>query len=104
MPDDGKDGRLHRLCHPWDQGALRIAGPLGNVLLEDLEQRFVAVVKVRRRLASPRSKLFTHVLDPLNHALGQHRRESETPSSLLRAIKLWYILPALPHSHDGRLK
>ena len=42
----------------------------------------------------------------LNHALGEHRlsRELETPSSLLRAIKLWYILPALLHSQDGRVK
>ena len=33
IPDDGKDGRLHGLCYPWDQDALGIAGPLDDVPL-----------------------------------------------------------------------
>ena len=67
---------------------------------------FTTVVKVQPRLATAHAKLSTHVLVLLNHALGEHRlsRELETPSSLLRAIKLWYILPALLHSQDGRVK
>ena len=38
--------------------------------------------------------------------LGEHRqnRQSETSNSLVRAIKLGYILPALLHSQDGRVK
>ena len=49
--------------------------------------------------------LFTEVLG-LNHALGEHRRnrQSETPTSLLRSIKLWYIFTALLHSQDDRVK
>ena len=83
-----------------------IAGPLHDVPLEYLQQRFTTVVKVQPRLAAAHAKLFTHVLSLLNHALGGHRqnRQSETPNSLLRAIKLWYILPALLHSQDGRVK
>ena len=61
---------------------------------------------VQPGLAAPHAKLLTHVLGLLNHALGGHRpnRHSETPSSLLRAIKLWYIVPALLHSQDNRVK
>ena len=83
-----------------------IAGPLHDVPLEYLQQRFTTVVKVQPRLAAAHAKLFTHVLSLLNHALGGHRqsRQSETPNSLLRAMKLWYILPALLHSQDGRVK
>ncbi|CAN0583788.1 unnamed protein product, partial [Laminaria digitata] len=38
--------------------------------------------------------------------MGGHRpnRDSATPNSLLRAIKLWYLMPALRHSPDGRIK
>ena len=106
IPDDGEDGRLHRLCHLWDQDTLKITGPLDDVLREDLKQRFVTVVKVQLRLATAHAKLIAHMLGLLNHTLGHHRQngESETPSSLLRAIRLWHIPPALLHSHDGRVK
>ena len=106
MPDDGEIGWLHGLCYPWDQDTLGIAGPIDNVPLEDLEQRFTTVVKVQPRLATAHAKLFTHVLSLLIHALGEHRkrRQSETPDSLLWGIKLWYILPALLHSQGGRVK
>ena len=30
--------------------------------------------------------------------------DSSTPNSLLRAIKLWYLMLALVHSPDGRIK
>ena len=52
IPDDGEDGRLHKLCYPWDQKALGIAGPLDDFLLEDLEQDFLTVVQVTPRLAT----------------------------------------------------
>ena len=47
-----------------------------------------------------------YVLCILNHAVGEHRpnRDSSTPNSLLRAIKIWYLMPALLHSPDGRIK
>ena len=52
------------------------------------------------------ARLSVHVLGILNHAMGEHRpnRDSATPNSLLRAIKLWYLMPALLHSPDGRIK
>jgi len=89
-PDDREDGRRDGLLYPWDQNTLGIAGPLDDVPLEDLQQRFVTVVKVQSRLATAHAKLITHVLGLLNHALGEHRphRQSETPTSLLRSIKL----------------
>ena len=106
IPNDGKEGRLHGLCYPWDQDTLGIADLLDDVPLGDVELRFTTVVKVQLRLATAHVKLSTHVLALLNHALGEHRlsRELETPNSLLRAIKLWYILPALLQSQDGRAK
>ena len=105
-PDDGEEERRDGLCYPWDQNTLGIAGPLDDVPLENLQQRFVTLVKMQPRLATAHAKLITHVLGLLNHALGEHRQStpSETSQSLLRSIKLWYILPALPHSQDGRMK
>lgn len=48
----------------------------------------------------------THLLGFFNYAFGEHRqnRESETTHSLLKAITMWYIVPALLHSQDGRVK
>ena len=73
IPDDGEDGPLHGLCYPWDQDTWGIAGPLDDVPLEDLEQRFT-VVKAQPRLATAHAKLFTHVLSLSNHAFGEHRQ------------------------------
>lgn len=85
-----------------------VAGPLNGVPLQDLKQRFVAVVKkVQPTLATAHAKLFTHVLGLLNHALGEHRqnRESETPNSLLGGIVVMVCIPpALLHSQDERVK
>lgn len=41
-----------------------------------------------------------------NHALGGYRliRNLAAPISLLRAIKLLYVLLVLPHSLDDRIK
>ena len=79
--------------------SLGIAGPLDDVSLEQLQQRFITVVRVQPGLPTTHAKLLAHVLGLLNHVLGAHRanRHSETPISLLRAIKLWYIVSAMLH-------
>ena len=56
-PDDGEEGRRDGLCCPWDQNTLGIAGSLDDVRLEDLQQRFVTVIKVKPGLASAHAKL-----------------------------------------------
>lgn len=105
-PDDEDEGQRQGLYYPWDQDSLGVAGPLDNVSLQDLQQRFITVVRVKPELATPHAKLITHSFGLVNHALGVHRPNGSenTPNSLLRAIKLWYILPALLHSQDGRMK
>ena len=104
-PDNNWGERREELCYPRDQKSPGIAGPLDDVSLEQL-QRFLTVVRVQPGLATAHAKLPTHMLGLLNHTLGAHRpnRQSETPSSLLGAIKLWYIVPELLHSHDSRVK
>ena len=104
--------RWRRTAPGWPLPSLRskhighAAGPLDDIPLEDLQQSFATIVKVQPRLATAHAKLVTHVLCLLNHALGDHRQSTqpETPQSLLRSTKLWYILPALLHSQDGRMK
>ena len=58
------------------------------------------------QLAGAQARLSVHTLVILNHAMGEHRpnRDPATPNSLLRAIKLWYLIPALLQSPDGRIK
>ena len=62
--------------------------------------------KVRPQLGGAHVRLSVHVPGILDHGTGEHRpnRDSATPDSLMRAIKLWYIMPALLHSPDGRIK
>ena len=98
-PDNNWDERREEVCYPWDQNSLGIAGPLDDVSLEQLQQRFITVVRVQPGLPTTHAKLLAHVLGLLNHVLGAHRanRHSETPISLLRAIKLWYIVSAMLH-------
>lgn len=86
IPDDSEGRQLHGLCYLQD--TLGVAGPLDDVLLDDLEQCFITVVKVQLRLASAHAKLCTLVLGLLNQALGHDHqtRTSETSNSLLRAI------------------
>ena len=47
-----------------------------------------------------------HALGVLNHAMGEDgpNRDSAATNSLLRAIKLWYLMLALLHSPAGRIK
>lgn len=42
----------------------------------------------------------------INYAIGENQPNGDlaTPNSHLRAIQLWYIMPALPNSSDGRVK
>ena len=79
---------------------------LDAVSLEDLRQRLATGKKVQTQFARARALLSGYVVGILNHAMGEHRpnRDSTTPNSLLRAIKLLYIMPALLHSPDGRIK
>ena len=62
--------------------------------------------KVQPRLEGAHARISVHVLGILKHSMGEHQpnRDSATPNSLLRASKLWYIMPALLHSPDGRIK
>lgn len=94
------------MLYPWDQNSLGTTGPLDGVSLEHLQRRFIAIVKVEPGLAAANTKHLTRVLGLLNHALEAHppNRHSEATSSLLRAMKLWHIVPAPLHSHDSRVK
>ena len=73
--------------------------------MDDLGQRFATKNKMQQ-LAGAHARLSFHVLGILNHAMGENRpnRDSATPNSLLRAMKLWYVMSALLHSSDGRIK
>ena len=81
-------------------------GPLDAVSLEDLGQRFATGKKLQPQLSGAHVRLSGHILGIRTMLLGEHRpnRDSATPISLLRAIKLWYLMPALLHSPDGRIK
>ena len=103
---DDEDLRNRGLWYGWDQNSLGIGPPLDAVSLDDLGQRFTIGKKVQPQLADAQALLSVHVLDILNHAMGEHRsnRDSATPNSLLRVIKLWYLMSALLRSPDGRIK
>ena len=101
-----EDLRSRGLWYRWDQNSPGIGPPLDAVSLENLGQRFATGKTVQLQLAGAHARLSVHVLGILNHAMGEHRpnRDSATPSSLLRAIKIWCLMPALLHSPDGRMK
>ena len=44
---------MESVCYPWEQDTLGIAGPLDDVPLEDLKQRFTTVIKAQPRLVLP---------------------------------------------------
>ena len=50
--------------------------------------------KVQPQLSGAHARLSVHVLGILNHVVGPSR-DSATPNSLLRVIKLWYLMPHL---------
>ena len=88
----------------WD--SVVIGPPLDVVSLDDLGQHFATRKKYSLSWQSHNKRPSVHVLGILNHALREHRpnRDSATPNSLLREIKLWYLMPILLHSPDGRIK
>ena len=77
-----------------------------QVSWDNLQQRFATGEKVQPQLAGAHARVIVHVLGILNHAMGKHRSNwnSASPNSLLRGIRLRYIMPALLHSPDGRIK
>ena len=100
------DLRSRGLSYGWYQNGLGTGPPLDVVSVEALGQRLATGKKVQPQLAGAHARLSVHVLGVLNHAMGEHQpnRDSTTPNSLLRAIKLWYPMPALLYSPDGRIK
>ena len=100
-----EDLRSRGVWYGWDQNSLGIGPPLDAVSMDDLGQRFATKNKMQQ-LAGAHARLSFHVLGILNHAMGENRpnRDSATPNSLLRAMKLWYVMSALLHSSDGRIK
>ena len=61
---------------------------------------------MKPQLSTALARVGVRLLGTLNYALRESRsgRDWATPKLPLRAIKLWYILPALLHSPDGRIK
>lgn len=105
-PDNNWSEQREGFCNPWGQYSLGIAAPLDDGSLEQLQLRFITIVKAQSGLATAHAKLVTHVLGLLKHALETKRpnRHFETPSSLLSASKLWYIVPVLLHLQDSHVK
>ena len=58
------------------------------------------------QLAGAHARVSIHVLGILNHAVEEHlpNPNSATPNSLVRAITLWYLMPALLPLPDGGIK
>ena len=82
-------------------------GPvLDTVSMEDLTCRIQTVKKIQPWLASEHARLQTHVIQLVNKQLSESSGPSPTtgtPPSTLRVVKLWYRLPELVHSFDGRV-
>ena len=85
-----------------DQRSLGIGPPIVIVSFDDLGQRFAAgksTAAVGWRTRTPGG---SHAWHP--QASYRPNRDSATPNSLLRAVKLWYLMPTLLHSMDVRIK
>ena len=90
----------------WSQDSPGIGPALDAVSMDDLTLRIETVKKVQPQLASEHARLQTHVLQLVIKQLsesGGPPLATGTPPSILRAIKLWYLLPGLLHSFDGRV-
>lgn len=103
---DGEDLRSRGLWYGWDQNSLSILPSLDAVSLDGSRQRLATGKKVHPQLVGAQTRLGVHMLVILNHATGEHRpnRDSVTPIYLVRAIKLFYLMPALLYSPSGRIK
>ena len=89
----------------WSQDSPGIGPALDAVSMDDLTLRIETVKKVQPQLASEHARLQTHVLQLVKQLSesGGAPPATGTPPSILRAIKLWYLLPGLLHSFDGRV-
>lgn len=103
--NDEPTTRRPGMLYDWDQSSPGMGGAIDSVSMEDLEMRFDTVKKVKSYLAGTHARLHTHALNLMNNVLGEQRLRpgTNTPNSLLRAIKLWYLLPGILHSFDGRI-
>ena len=101
---DGPAGR-RGFHYRWTQDSLNIGSTLDLCSIADLQRRFITAIEIPTHLWVKFSRLFLHTLALLNFQLGQHRRPGadETPRSLVRAVKLFHVLPALLLSSDGRV-
>lgn len=100
-----EDLRSQDLSNEWDQNSLCVGPPLDAVPWTNYGKRFATRNRVLPQLACTHARLSV-VLGIPNHALGEHCQdpESTAANSFLREIKLWYIMSALLHSRDGRIK
>ena len=98
--------RSRDILYRWELNSLGVESALDNVSLDDLGQRLATGKKMQPQLAGAHARLCVHVLGISSHAMGEHRPNgnSVTPNSFLRAIKLWYLMPALLHSPECRIK
>ncbi|CAB1119445.1 unnamed protein product [Ectocarpus sp. CCAP 1310/34] len=95
-----------RPLYIWNQDSPGIGPALDDVSMDDLSLRFQTVKKVQPRFASDHARLQTHVLHLVNKQLAEGGGASSatgTPLSTIRVIKLWYLLPGILHSFDGRI-
>ena len=101
-----EDQRSRVLWYGWHQPSLGIGPPLDASSLQDLGQRFATEKIVQSHLAGAHARLSVHALSILHHAMREHRlnRDSATTNSLQQAITIWYLMPALFHSINGRIR
>lgn len=85
----------------WSQGSLWMADPLDRRTLGEVKHWFATVFEVKLGLLCMFSHIILHSMDLLNHAVAHPHRPAGggTPISLLRAVNLHHILPALPFLH-----
>lgn len=100
----GTKSRPRRHNNGWTQDSLGMGAALDMFSVEKLSKRFHTVVAISAALQSMFSRLFLHVLYLLNFESGQHVPPGgESPRSLLRAVKLFHLRPALPFSAKGQI-
>ncbi|CAB1115519.1 unnamed protein product [Ectocarpus sp. CCAP 1310/34] len=95
-----------RSLYIWNQDSPGIGPALDDVRMDALTFRFQTVKKVQPRYASDHARLQTHVLHLVNKQLAEGGGASSatgTPLSTIRVITLWYLLPGILHSFDGRI-
>ena len=89
------------MLYTWNQDSPGIGPALDAVSMDDLTHRFHKSKKFHPWPAPDRAGLQTHVLQLVikrRSASSGPSPAKGTPSSTLRVIKLWYLLPGLLHS------